>query len=79
MVHDIIEIQIAYLRSKYLRIRSLIKKILSSKATVQKFEKEFKEAYKDKLEPGYEISKSNLFRKIIDKNLKESKAFNDLI
>ncbi|CAD8120836.1 unnamed protein product [Paramecium sonneborni] len=79
LVNDIIEIQIAYLRSKYVRLRSLIKKILSSNSTIEKFEKEFKEAYKDKLEPEFPISPQNLFRKIIDKNLKDSKAYNDLI
>ncbi|CAD8096417.1 unnamed protein product [Paramecium primaurelia] len=79
LVNDIIEIQVAYLRSKYVRLRSLIKRILSSKSTLQKFDKEFKEAYKDKLEPEFPISPNNLFRKIIDKNLKDSKAYNDMI
>ncbi|CAD8106689.1 unnamed protein product [Paramecium sonneborni] len=79
LVNDIIEIQISYLRSKYIRLKLLIKKILSRKSTIKKFTKEFKEAYKDKLEPQFQISSQNLFRKIIDKNLKDSKAYNDLI
>ncbi|CAK56620.1 unnamed protein product (macronuclear) [Paramecium tetraurelia] len=79
LVKDIVEIQVAYLRSKYVRLRSLITSSLQSKSNPQKFEKDFNEAYKDKLEPEFPISSNNLFRKIIDKNLKDSKAYNDLI
>lgn len=106
MVQDTVEIYHAYTKSRYLRVRRFVKKLLKhtsflvSRKTMgrnrvlyinsarsyfkkamrsKRFKKEFLKIMKEKLEPNIKISKDNLYEKIIDENLKGSRAYHNLI
>ncbi|CAD8142537.1 unnamed protein product [Paramecium octaurelia] len=88
MTQDMIEIQNAYLRSKYLRFRKIITKLASrmnkekrplDQLLTNKTIDEINSAYVDKLDQGIEISEGNLFRLVMDENLPGTKKYKDLI
>ncbi|CAD8138108.1 unnamed protein product [Paramecium pentaurelia] len=88
MTQDMIEIQNAYLRSKYLRFKKIItrlankmnkeKRPLDSLLTNKTID-EINEAYIDKLDQGIKLSEDNLFRLIMDENLPGTKKYKDLL
>ncbi|CAD8046757.1 unnamed protein product [Paramecium sonneborni] len=88
MTQDMIDIQNAYLRSKYIRFKKIIYKILAK----MKYDKrpldyiitpknleEINQAYKDKLDQGIKLRDDNLFRLVMDENLPGTKKYKDLI
>ncbi|CAD8046668.1 unnamed protein product [Paramecium primaurelia] len=88
MTQDMIDIQNAYLRSKYLRFKKIIIKILAKmkkdrrsldQVITPKIIEEINEAYKDKLDQGIKLKDDNLFRLIMDENLPGTKQYKDLI
>ncbi|CAK60672.1 unnamed protein product (macronuclear) [Paramecium tetraurelia] len=90
MTQDMIEIQNAYLRSKYLRFRKIITRLASKmnkekrpldQLLTNKTIDEINSAYIDKLDQGIEISEGNLFRLVMDENLPGTKKYkrSDLI
>ncbi|CAD8138308.1 unnamed protein product [Paramecium pentaurelia] len=88
MTQDMIDIQNAYLRSKYLRFKKIIIKILAKmkkekryldQVITPKIIDEINEAYKDKLDQGIKLKDDNLFRLIMDENLPGTKKYKDLI
>ncbi|KAM3127735.1 hypothetical protein pb186bvf_020167 [Paramecium bursaria] len=71
MVKDMIDIQNAYIRSKYLRIKKLIKKLIPritrqgkklSEIMDEDLHKEIQKIYHDKLDQGIQLSEDNQFR-----------------
>ena len=85
MFGDMLEIQFAYLRSRFKRLQNLalqLKKYVNSEGYLQlskeedlKFSKEFKETNKNYLEPEFEIRKENTYIKVFDDNLKGEAKF----
>ncbi|CAD8140465.1 unnamed protein product [Paramecium octaurelia] len=88
MTQDMIDIQNAYLRSKYLRFKKIILKIVAKmkkekrpldQTLTPKIIEEINEAYKDKLDQGIKLQDDNLFRLVMDENLPGTKQYKNLI
>ncbi|CAD8046401.1 unnamed protein product [Paramecium sonneborni] len=88
MTQDMIEIQNAYLRSKYLRFQKIIARLANkmnkekrplNQLLTNKTIDEINSAYVDKLDQGIKLSESNLFRLIMDENQPGLKKYKDLI
>ncbi|CAD8189187.1 unnamed protein product [Paramecium octaurelia] len=88
MVQDMVEISNAYLRSRYIRFRKIIdrvvEKLSKGKSRLQdlvnpKMGQEIHQAYYSRLEPNIKISSTNLFRLIMDDGLQGTSKYKDLI
>ncbi len=74
MFGDMFEIEFAYLRSRFKRIRKVAiemknQLVKEGKIDHKRFKQEFKKADKNFLEPEFEIRKNNTYVKIFDDNL----------
>ncbi|CAK92738.1 unnamed protein product (macronuclear) [Paramecium tetraurelia] len=88
MVQDMVEISNAYLRSRYIRFRKIIDKVVEKlskgKSRLQdlvnpKMGQEIHQAYYSRLEPNIKISSTNLFRLILDDGLEGTSKYKDLL
>lgn len=81
MLNDMIEIELAYYRSRMKRVFNLLDHIVRNSPDptttniYRPYQDAFKLAYKNKLEPEYQISPENSFVLIMDKNLEGAAAY----
>ncbi|CAD8200294.1 unnamed protein product [Paramecium pentaurelia] len=88
MVQDMVEISNAYLRSRYIRFRKIIDKVVDKLSkgksrlqdiVNQKMGQEIHQAYFSRLESNIKISSKNLFRLIMDDGLQGTSKYKDLL
>ncbi|CAD8109435.1 unnamed protein product [Paramecium sonneborni] len=88
MVQDMVEISNAYLRSRYIRFRKIIDRVMdklkNGKQKLQeiinpKIGQEIHKAYYSRLEPKMKISQKNLFRLIMDDGLVGTSKYKELL
>ena len=77
LIRDLFEIQYALLRSRMMRVRTFLKKILGENIQdpsydIESIKKQFSEVNIDRFEEDFPLSKTNTFQKIIDLNLGEN-------
>jgi len=80
MITDLFKIQYAYLRSRMKRVHAFIRKMQNRELDGEnldfpKLRNEFDVINKNRLEPEFQISKTNSFTLILDKNLNEENAY----
>lgn len=83
MMHDIFEIEYAYLRSRMKRVHKFMKKyhmsMVENDFDLPSLKEEFREINKNYLEPEFPISENSSFTLIMDKNLKGKAAYFGLL
>jgi len=80
MLRDLFEIQYAYYRSRMTRFMDIIRRMQGETQNTRnvdytRWRIEYAEAAKNRLEPGYSLSKNNGFVKIMDENLSGPEAY----
>lgn len=80
MLEDHFELHFAYIRSKMRRLQRFFRKLSKRQdKSVAAHEYEILEILEDKLEPEFDLSKDNLYVKIMDEGLDFPESYSNLI
>ncbi len=78
-LRDAFNIMYSYYKSRMTRFLDVVKRMKNDpeakSQNLAKWQEEFKQASKNKLEPQFKIPKSNTFKLILDESLPEKKAY----